>query len=83
MNWNQFSARRRVSLKDFISSCSSAEEALALFAKKQIGDPPLQEIQQLFTDTPASQENVVDPPAEEVLVVDTKKTKNASGQTGN
>ena len=92
MNWDQFSARRRVTLADFISNCSTADEAIDLFSRKQIGNPPVAEIQQVIASRSVSQDTAstdvgqtdVDPSLDDSQAnASVKKTKNASGTPGN
>ena len=89
MDWNQFASRRRVTLAEFIGECNTEEDALAMFQRMRVSDPPLNEIRQVLTsrnlpqvEPEAAQESPVsvDDPQPSVTA---KKTKNASGTPGN
>ncbi len=92
MDWNYFKIRRRTTLESFLSDVSSESEALELFEKKGLSNPPLAEIKQLFAPKQVQTvnkqiEQVADSSAQSVDEVQpllpAKKTKVVSGSTGN
>ena len=86
MDWNFFKARKRTDLRSFVGDLKSEEEVLALFAKREISNPPLEEIKQLFAKPVTLEKNesqkIVTEDFEQPTVL-TKKTKVSSGFKGN
>ena len=90
MDWNFFSARRRTNLKDFLSDCSTKEQALQKLSDLQLTNLPLSEINQLFTKAKIEETSEVAPEVK-TEVQDTqslsknlpkKATKNATETPG-
>ena len=86
MNWQQYSKRRgRMSLQDFLSGCSSKQEAIELFKFRKM-DPPLDLLDEFYSNPPVVEDPVIqDEPQLNVEVTSstTKKTKVSSGTTNN
>lgn len=86
MNWQQYSKRRGgMSLQDFLSGCSSKQEAIELFKFRKM-DPPLDLLDAFYANPSVIEDPVVqDEPQvqEEVTSSSTKKAKTSSGTTTN
>lgn len=80
VDWNTYSSRRNVSLQKFLEGAGSLEEALALFERKKIVNPPsVDEIVSaisvtLVEDTNVQVENLTDSSVTDT-VASTKKAK--------
>ena len=98
MDWNFYSSRRKMKLEDFIRNAKTEDDALALFAKKQLTQPPLDEIRNLLSQKHKVSMVVkneelsvkqLDPIIEQTEAsvpkqdVIAKKTKHANGTPGN
>lgn len=55
MDWNYLKVRRRLNLADFVAGAKNEIEALLLFEKRGVTNPPLDEIRQLFKQTVADE----------------------------
>lgn len=92
MDWNYFKIRRRTTLESFLNGVTSEREALELFEKKRLSNPPIDEIRRLFAPKQVEPEiNHIAQPSDTVPPVTnanqspspTKKVKAANGSVGN
>ena len=81
MDWNYFRDRKRITLKDFLIDCSSEEEAMQKFSKKNLMNLPLEEISQLFS-TPTSVATEASEEIADVKLSSKKVVKNATENPG-